>query len=205
MPTAHKDRPVPMQSIAIFCASSDGADPAYLEAARQVGNALARRNIAVVYGGGRVGLMGAVADGALSAGGRVVGVIPHAMVQAERAHTGVSDLRIVNSMHERKALMADMADAFIALPGGYGTFDELFEIITWGQLAFHTKPVGILNVRHFYDPLLAFLDATTAAGFIQPRFRAMLLAEPTLDALLDRFARYVPPAGGGFARPMESA
>ncbi|MFN9133434.1 MAG: TIGR00730 family Rossman fold protein, partial [Phycisphaerales bacterium] len=146
-----------MRSIAIFCASSDGADPAFIESARQVGRSLAHRGIAVVYGGGRIGLMGAVADGALGAGGRVIGVIPRAMVQAERAHTGVSDLRIVDSMHERKALMADLADGFIALPGGYGTFDELFEIITWGQLAFHVKPVGILNVRNFYGPLLAFL------------------------------------------------
>lgn len=193
-----------IRSLAIFCASSDGADPAFIESARQVGRSLAHRGIAVVYGGGRIGLMGAVADGALGAGGRVIGVIPRAMVQAERAHTGVSDLRIVDSMHERKALMADLADGFIALPGGYGTFDELFEIITWGQLAFHVKPVGILNVRNFYGPLLAFLDAATAAGFIQSRFRAMLQAENTLEDLLDRFGRYTPPSGGGFARPAEA-
>lgn len=193
-----------IRSIAIFCASSDGADPAFIDSARQVGRSLAHRGIAVVYGGGRIGLMGAVADGALGAGGRVIGVIPRAMVQAERAHTGVSDLRIVDSMHERKALMADLADGFIALPGGYGTFDELFEIITWGQLAFHVKPVGILNVRNFYGPLLAFLDATTAAGFIQPRFRAMLQAADTVENLLDRFGRYIPPSGGGFARPAEA-
>lgn len=193
-----------IRSLAIFCASSDGADPAFIESARQVGRSLAHRGIAVVYGGGRIGLMGAVADGALGAGGRVIGVIPRAMVQAERAHTGVSDLRIVDSMHERKALMADLADGFIALPGGYGTFDELFEIITWGQLAIHVKPVGILNVRNFYGPLLAFLDATTAAGFIQPRFRAMLQAADTLEDLLDRFGRYIPPSGGGFARPAEA-
>lgn len=193
-----------IRSIAIFCASSDGADPAFIESAREVGRSLAHRGFAVVYGGGRIGLMGAVADGALGAGGRVIGVIPRAMVQAERAHTGVSDLRIVDSMHERKALMADLADGFIALPGGYGTLDELFEIITWGQLAFHVKPVGILNVRNFYGPLLAFLDATTAAGFIQPRFRAMLRAENTLEDLLDRFGRYIPPSGGGFARPAEA-
>lgn len=193
-----------IRSIAIFCASSDGADPAFIESARQVGRSLAHRGIAVVYGGGRIGLMGAVADGALGAGGRVIGVIPRAMVQAERAHTGVSDLRIVDSMHERKALMADLADGFIALPGGYGTLDELFEIITWGQLAIHVKPVGILNVRNFYGPLLAFLDATTAAGFIQPRFRAMLQAADTLEDLLDRFGRYIPPSGGGFARPAEA-
>lgn len=190
-----------MQSVAVFCGSSIGADPRYARAAAETGRELARRGLTLVYGGGRTGLMGAVADAALAAGGRVVGVIPHDMVAAERAHTGLTELRLVHSMHERKALIADLSHAFIALPGGYGTFDELFEIITWAQLAIHAKPVGVLNVGGFYDPLLSFLDHARDAGFIQHRFRQMLVAERELGPLLDRFAQHRQPEGAGWNRP----
>lgn len=192
-----------LRSVAVFCASSAGRGDDGVNLARAAGAALARRGMTVVYGGGSVGLMGAVADGALGAGGRVVGVIPRAMVEAERAHRGLSELHVVETMHQRKAMMADLSDAFVALPGGFGTFDELFEIITWGQLGMHGKPVGVLDAGGFYAPLLTFLDGVVAAGFIQPRFRAMLLAGAELESLLDRMAAHEPPAGTGFARPVD--
>ncbi|MCA3004006.1 MAG: TIGR00730 family Rossman fold protein [Phycisphaerales bacterium] len=192
-----------MKAIAIFCGSTPGADPRFAQTATDVGRALARAGITVVYGGGRVGLMGIVADAALAEGGKVIGVIPRAMVEAERGHHGVTKLHVVTTMHERKALMADLSDGFVALPGGYGTLDELFEIITWAQLAFHAKPVALLNDGGFYQPLLNFLDSVVTAGFIQPRFRSMLMSSDSVDDLLPMLAAYHPPAGAGWARPIE--
>lgn len=195
--------PPPFRSICVFCGSSSGNDPRFMEAASLVGSTLARRGIALVYGGGRVGLMGACADAALAAGGRVLGFIPRAMVEAERGHTGLTQLTVVSTMHERKALMADASDAFLALPGGYGTFDELFEAITWTQIGVHTKPIGLLNVAGFYNGLNTFLDHVAANGFIQPRFRAALLSDANLDPLLGRMAAFEPIRGTGFARPVD--
>lgn len=192
-----------IRTLAVFCASSPGASPAYALAATRFGELLAREGITLVYGGGRVGLMGAVADGALSQGGRVIGVIPQGMVEAEKGHTGLSELRIVQTMHQRKSMMADLSDAFVALPGGFGTFDELFEIITWAQLGFHTKPIGLLDVEGFWGPFNAALDGVVAAGFIQPRFRALPLCDRDAPTLLRRLRAHTPPAGSGWNRPSE--
>jgi uncharacterized protein (TIGR00730 family) len=182
-----------LTSICIFCGSSAGSDPAYAEAARTVGTGLAERGLRLVYGGGRVGLMGAVADAALAAGGEVVGVIPEQIVALEVGHRGLGeDLRIVGSMHERKALMADLADAFIALPGGIGTFEELFEIFTWAHLGLHSKPLGVLDVGGYYAPLGAMLDHAMMAGFVRPATREMLVMADTLDGLLERFEDWQP-------------
>jgi uncharacterized protein (TIGR00730 family) len=181
-----------LRSICVFCGASIGTKPAYLAAARAVGAELAGRGIKLVYGGGRVGLMGAVADAALAAGGRVTGVIPAALVERELAHPGLSDLRIVTTLHERKAVMSDLADAFIALPGGLGTLEELSEVLSWAQLGLHAKPIGALDVDGYYDPLAGFLDHATAEGFIGPAQRRLLMIETDLDALLERFAAWQP-------------
>ena len=183
-----------MRRVCIFCGSSNGARDVYVEAARAMGAALARRRIGLVFGGGRIGLMGVVADAVLAAGGEVIGVIPEALVAKELAHNGLSDLRVVGSMHERKALMAELADAFVALPGGYGTFEEFCEVVTWAQLGFHRKPCGLLNVDGFYEPLLAFFDHAVAEGFVRPGHRALVLEERDPEHLLDLMARYQPPA-----------
>lgn len=182
-----------MQRICVFCGSSIGARPVYAEAARQVGALLARRGLGLVYGGGSVGLMGVLADAALSAGGEVIGVIPEFLFKREIEHRGATEMRVVGSMHERKALMADLADGFIALPGGYGTLDEFCEIITWAQLGLHRKPVGLLNVAGYFDSFLAFLDHTTAEGFVQPNYRALVLDDADAARLLDRLHTYQPP------------
>ena len=155
-----------MTRVCVFCGSNSGNRPAHAAAARQLGTALVEREIGLVFGGGCVGLMGVIADGVLAAGGHVIGVIPHALVARELAHRGVQDLRVVASMHERKALMADLSDAFIALPGGFGTFEELCEVITWTQLGLHRKRCGLLNVEGFYDPLLQLFGQAAAEGFI---------------------------------------
>ncbi len=173
-----------MKRIGVFCGSSPGVRPAYAEAATALGRHLACKQIGIVYGGSRVGLMGLLADAALAAGGEVIGVIPRAMVPKEIAHTGLRDLRLVDSMHERKALMSNLADAFIALPGGFGTFDELCEILTWTQLGLRKGPCGILNVDGYYDCLLAMFDHATAQGFIKPEHRRMVIAEATPKALV---------------------
>ncbi len=183
----------PIERICVFCGSRPGARPEYLEQARRLGGLVAGRGIEVVYGGASVGLMGAVADGALAAAGRVIGVIPEALAGKELAHTGLTDLRVVGSMHERKALMADLSDAFIALPGGFGTFEELFEMVTWAQLGLHRKAVGILNVSSFYDGLLALVDHAIREGFIPEDNRALLLESDQTDALLDLVIGYEPP------------
>jgi TIGR00730 family protein len=175
-----------MNALCVFCGSSSGNDPAHLDLARRFGAALARRSITLVYGGGRVGLMGALADAALAAGGRVIGVIPQLLMDKEVGHTGLTDLRVVDTMSERKWLMGELSDAFVALPGGIGTMDELFEAWTWTQLGLQRKPCALLNHRGYYDPLIAFLDRAVEAGFLPPRHRALLLVEQDLESLLDR-------------------
>ena len=182
-----------MKSVCVYCGSSVGADPVYAEAARAAGAALAARGLRLVYGGGRVGLMGLTADACLAAGGRVTGVIPDFLAVREVAHQGVADMRIVASMHDRKQIMADEADGFIALPGGLGTLEELFEIWTWSQLGRHAKPVGLLNVQGYFDPLLTFLDRMAEEGFVEARHRAMLVVGDDIDALLDGLANYQHP------------
>jgi uncharacterized protein (TIGR00730 family) len=183
-----------MRRVCVFCGSSHGVRPAYSDAARSLGQALVARGRGLVYGGGKVGLMGVVADAVLAAGGDVVGVIPHALMAREIGHAGLTTMHVVDSMHERKALMADAADAFIALPGGVGTFEELFEAITWTQLGLHAKPCGLLNVDGFYDDLLRFLDHAWVEGFIKPETRAIVKASADARELLDLLDGAVMPA-----------
>jgi len=182
-----------MRRVCVFCGSSFGARPAYAEAARALGRLLAERELDLVYGGGNVGLMGAVADAVLAAGGRAIGVIPDAMVTHEVAHTGLSELHVVPSMHARKAMMADLADGFVAMPGGIGTLDELFEIWSWSQLGIHAKPLGFLDVEGYYSHLQVFLDHVAAEGFMRERHRAMVAVEADPVGLLA--------AMGGFEAP----
>jgi uncharacterized protein (TIGR00730 family) len=177
-----------MKRICVYCGSSLGNRAEYAEAAMTLGGLLARRGIGLVYGGGNVGLMGVVADGALAAGGEVIGVIPHSLASREIAHHGVTDLRVVDSMHTRKAMMADLSDAFIAMPGGVGTFEELFEAITWTQLGVHRKPCGLLNVSGFYSPLAAFIDQAVSEGFIKPVHREAIVVDENAERLLDALA-----------------
>jgi len=182
-----------MKRVTVFCGSSRGARPAYTDAARQMAAALVRRGLGLVYGGGCVGLMGTLADAVLAEGGEVIGVIPEALVQWEVAHRGCTELRVVGSMHERKALMAELADAFIALPGGYGTVEELCEVLTWSQLGLHVKPCGLLNVEGYYDPLLALLDHSVQERFLRPVHRSLLLQEREPERLLDLLEAFTPP------------
>jgi uncharacterized protein (TIGR00730 family) len=181
-------------SVCVFCGSNGGADPAYVAAAEAVGTGLAQRGIRIVYGGGRVGLMGALADSARAAGGEVVGVMPQALVDREIGHTGIDDLRVVDTMHERKALMVELADAFVALPGGIGTLEELFEVYTWAQLGIHAKPLALLDVAGYYEPLAAFLDHAVAQRFLRAESRAMLAVADSIEAVLEAFDRWRPPA-----------
>ena len=183
-----------MRRLCVFCGSSEGNDPAYVKAARALGETLARSGIGLVYGGASVGLMGVIADAALVAGGEVTGVMPRALVEKEMAHNGLSDLRVVGSMHERKALMAEQSDGFVALPGGIGTFEELFEVWTWAQLGYHTKPCALLNVRGFYDRLIAFLDQVAERGFMKGAHRSMLIVAQEPIELIERLRAYEPPA-----------
>lgn len=180
--------------LCVFCGSSPGHDPIFIETAGALGTALAGNGIGLVYGGASVGLMGAVADAALAGGGHVIGVMPQALAAKEIAHDGLSDLRIVGSMHERKALMAELADGFIALPGGLGTFEELFEVWTWAQLGYHRKPCALLNIGGFYDRLADFLDGVVEAGFVKPVHRSMLIVEREPEALIEAIRAYEPPA-----------
>ena len=182
-----------MKRVCVFSGSSPGADLAYRAAATDLGHRLADRGIELVYGGASVGLMGVVADAALEGGGRVIGVIPQSLVDREVAHPGLSDLRVVDSMHERKALMAELSDAFVALPGGVGTLEELFEVYTWNQLGLHAKPLGLFNVRGYFDGLARFLDHAVAERFVTRAHRAMLLVSEDLEALLDGLARWEAP------------
>jgi uncharacterized protein (TIGR00730 family) len=179
--------------LCVFCGSNAGQDPVYLATARALWEALAASGIGLVYGGASVGLMGAVADAALAKGGNVIGVMPQALVDKEIAHKGLTDLRVVGSMHERKALMAELADGFVALPGGLGTFEELFEVWTWAQLGYHRKPCALLNAGGFYDKLTDFLDDVVERGFVKPIHRAMLIVESDPAALIDAIRAYEPP------------
>ena len=181
-----------MKSVCVFCGSRAGGATVYADSARRFGELLAARGLALVYGGGHVGLMGVLADAVLRAGGEVVGVIPQAMVERELAQMNLTRLEVVDTMHQRKARMADLADGFAALPGGFGTGDELFEILTWAQLGLHTKPVGLLNAAGFFDPLLAWLDHAVREDFLKPKHRRLLLETDTPDALLDLLLRYRP-------------
>lgn len=181
-----------MKRIAVYCGSGSPADGRYVALARDVGRSLAERGIGVVYGGGRLGLMGAVASGALEAGGEVIGVIPQALADAEVANNDCTSLTVVQTMHERKQAFTDLSDGFLTLPGGVGTMDELWEAVSWAQLGYHSKPVGLLNAFGFYDQLLAFAQHMTDVGFVRPVHAAILLAEADLDVLLARMAAYVP-------------
>ena len=182
-----------MKRLCVFCGSSPGARPAYAEAARALGAALARRRIGLVYGGGSVGLMGALADAVLAEGGEVIGVIPRPLATRELAHPHVTEMRVVGSMHERKATMASLVDGFIALPGGLGTLEETLEILTWSQLGIHRKPVGVLNVEGYYDALLQLLSHAVREGFVRRDYFSLLLFADKPAELLDRFAAWQPP------------
>lgn len=182
-----------MKRICVFCGSSKGGRPIYTASARTVAMLLARRGVGLVYGGGNVGLMGVVADAVMEAGGQVIGVIPEALVKRELAHRTVTELIVVRSMHERKAKMAELADGFIALPGGYGTFEEFCEIITWAQLGMHRKPCAILNVEGYYDALLTLFDRAVAEGFVHPSNRRLVIQESDPGRLLDLMESYMPP------------
>ena len=184
-----------MNSICVYCGSSDKINPAYLEEAAQMGRAIARRGLQLWYGAGSTGLMGAVANGALEAGGEVIGVIPALFHTPQLAHTGLSRLEVVDSMHQRKERLATQAEAFIALPGGFGTFEELFEILTWAQIGLHQKPVGLLNTLHYYDALVSMVDYARVEGFIYAEHRALFVCEPEPEQLLDQLEGYNLPSG----------
>jgi uncharacterized protein (TIGR00730 family) len=182
-----------MKRIAVYCGSNKGVRPEYATAARELGTLLAREKIELVYGGGCVGLMGLVADAALENGGHVIGVIPEKLVIREVVHEKLPDLRVVKTMHERKALMAELSDGFIALPGGYGTFEEFFEVLAWGQMGWHQKPFGLLNIAGFYSQLAQFLDHTTDEGFIRPKHRELVIIESQAEKVLQRMGEFQPP------------
>lgn len=193
-----------MNRVCVFCGSSNGARAAYADAARAMGAALARRGVGLVYGGGCVGLMGIVADTVLAAGGEVIGVIPDSMVAKEVAHHALTELRVVGSMHERKAMMAELADAFVALPGGYGTFEEFCEIVTWAQLGLHGKPCGLLNVEGYYDCLLSLFDHAVTEQFVRSTHRALVLEASRPESLLDLLESYQPPMLEKWIEPDET-
>jgi uncharacterized protein (TIGR00730 family) len=193
-----------MNRICIFCGSSTGVRSEYADAAKAMGQALLRRRIGLVYGGGCVGLMGTVADAVMGGGGEVIGVIPEALVTRELAHGDITQLIIVHSMHDRKAKMAELADAFIALPGGYGTFEEFCEILTWAQLGMHRKPCGILNVNNYYEPLMRLFDNAVAEGFLRPANRRLVIEETDPSRLLDVLETYTPPQTEKWIRGDES-
>lgn len=181
-----------MKSLCVYCGSSISSSPSFAAAARELGQTLAASNIELIYGGGRVGLMGVLADAVLEAGGRVQGVIPQALADREVAHAGLTQLHVVDTMHQRKAMMAELSDGFIALPGGLGTFEELFEIWTWAQLGMHTKPIGLLNVASYFDLLLQFLDHATSQQLLKPVHRDLLLVSNRPDALLSQMQTAAP-------------
>lgn len=180
------------RNLCVFCGSRFGRNPAYADAARSLARELVRRDWGLVYGGGRVGLMGVVASETLAVGGHVTGVIPHALAEKEIAQTDVTELILVDTMHERKTIMSDRASAFVAMPGGYGTCDELFEILTWAQLGIHAKPIGLLNVDGFFDPLLTWVDHMTQEDLLKPLYRKLILVEDQVNSLLDRIDAYRP-------------
>ena len=193
-----------LKRICIFCGSSLGVRAEYRAAAESMAIELVRRKVSIVYGGGCVGLMGVVADAALAQGGHVIGVIPSAMVGREIAHRGLPDLRVVSSMHERKALMAEMSDAFVALPGGFGTFEEFCEVVTWTQLGLHQKPCGLLNVAGYYDSLISLFDRAVTDGFIRRSNRQIVVADPGPAALIDRLITHAVPVGTPLIEATES-
>ena len=182
-----------MKSIAVFCGSSAGASNVYIEEAISFGKELAKRNITLVYGGASVGVMGAVADTVLKEGGQVIGVMPSFLEQREISHKQLSELIVVDTMHERKAKMADLAEGFVALPGGPGTLEEFFEIFTWAQLGLHQKPCGLLNINHYFDPLVELFNHMTKEQFLHEKYRSMALVDVEADRLLDKFNAYEPP------------
>lgn len=182
-----------MQRLCVYCGSSPGRNPAYAAAGRALGTALVERGMGLVYGGASVGVMGQVADAVLKAGGEAIGVIPKSLAVREVAHASLTEQHVVASMHERKALMAELSDGFVALPGGWGTFEEIFEILTWAQLGFHAKPCGLLNVAGYYDHLHAFLDHAIEEQFVKPEYRPMVIVASDPETLLDRYATYEPP------------
>jgi len=181
-----------MKRLAVYCGSATPADPTYIEGARALGRAFAERGIGLVYGGGRTGLMGAIADGALEGGGEVIGVIPQALVDAEVAHQGLTELHVVSGMHQRKQMFTDLSDGFVTIPGGTGTMDELWEALSWAQLGYHADPVGLLNTAGYYDHLIAFWEKMGEVGFLRPQHRDLLIVADTLDVLLDRMGEHVP-------------
>lgn len=193
-----------MKRICVYCGSSPGRQPRYQQAAAEFGRRLAARGLGLVYGGASIGVMGAVADAVLAAGGEVIGVIPEALAVKEVAHGGLTELRVVNSMHERKALMAELSDGFVALPGGWGTLEEVFEILTWAQLGFHDKPCGLLNVRGYYDHLFSFLEHQIEEQFVKPLYREMLILETDAEELLRRFEHYQAPKVRKWLTPDET-
>jgi uncharacterized protein (TIGR00730 family) len=193
-----------MKNICVYCGASPGRLEVYADGARALAQALVSRDLGLVYGGASIGLMGLIADRVLALGGRAVGVIPHALAQKEVAHKGLTELHITQSMHERKTVMAELSDGFIAMPGGIGTFEEIFEVWTWAQLGIHAKPCGLLNVGGYYDALTTFLDHAAAEQFLKPPHRSLLVVEAEPDVLLDRFASYQAPGIQKWLNPGES-
>jgi uncharacterized protein (TIGR00730 family) len=193
-----------LKRVCVFCGSRSGSDPRYREAAAALARELVGRRIGLVFGGGSVGLMGVVADAVRDGGGEAIGVIPHGLAAREVAHRGLADLRVVPSMHARKALMADLSDAFVALPGGFGTFEELFEVVTWAQLGIHRKPIGLLNVAGYYDDLVRFLDHAVAEGFVSAENRGLVRIDDRPGTLLDHLAEWRPPVGPEWITPEEA-
>jgi len=183
-----------MKAVCVYCGSSNGARPVYAEAAKAFGRALVQNDLSLVYGGGRVGLMGLIADEVLAAGGRAVGVIPELLLAKEVGHTDLTELHVVPDMHERKKRMADLSDAFVAMPGGVGTFEEFFEVYTWAQLGYHQKPVGLLDVNGYFDPLLAMLRHTVEEGFMRAPYLDIIQVAAEPAEMIDKLARYIPPA-----------
>ncbi len=192
-----------MNAVCVFCGSSEGLRPSYTAAARRMGAMFARRGILLVYGGGRVGLMGVLADAALEEGGEVVGVIPEALVARELAHANLTQLHVVGSMHERKALMADLSDGFVTLPGGYGTLEEFLEVLSWAQLSIHKKPCALLDVDGYWEPLAALFDKAVTEGFVHPNQRSLVLTGEDPELLLDQMENYTPPEMKKWIEPKE--
>lgn len=193
-----------MRRVCVFCGSSPGRDPRYVAAAREMALALVARGEGLVFGGGSVGLMGVLADALLAAGGEALGVIPHGLVAREIAHRSLTEMRVVPSMHARKALMAELSDAFVALPGGFGTFEELLEMVTWAQLGIHRKPIGLLNVAGYYDSLIALVDHAVREGFVPPGNRGLILVDGEPGPLLERLSAYQSPARPEWITPGEA-
>jgi len=189
-----------MKRVAVYCGSSSGASPAYIEGAVALGQELVKRGISLVYGGASVGVMGAVADTVLQGNGQVIGVMPQLLIDREIAHQGLSEMYVVDNMHERKAKMAELADAFIVLPGGPGTMEEFFEVFTWAQIGIHQKPIGLLNVNQYYDPLTTFFNHMMKEQFLQEKYHAMLIVEPSSEELLNRFETYQAPSVKSYSK-----